>query len=74
MEHEEIMKKLSDELLDQVAGGLDEWQERLLDATMAQMKSEGMSLEDAVKALENDKLPDISKEITDYITQNWDQI
>lgn len=71
---EEILTALPDGALDNIAGGLEEWQERFLDTTMAQMKSEGMSLEDAVKALEDDKLPDMSKQIIDYVTQNWNRI
>ena len=74
MKPEEILSALPDGALDQIAGGLSEWQENLLRTAMAKMKNEGYSMEDALKALEDDKLPDISKEIADYVTQNWDQI
>ena len=74
MKPEEILSALPDGALDQIAGGLNEWQENLLRTAMTQMKNEGYSMEDALKALEDDKLPDISKEIADYVTQNWDQI
>ena len=74
MKSDEVLNALPDDLLEQIAGGLDKFEESLLRAAITSMKNEGYSMEDALKALEDDKLPDISKEIADYVTQNWDQI
>ena len=74
MKPEEILSALPDGALDQIAGGLSEWQENLLRNAMAQMKNEGYSMEGALEVLVDGKYPDVSKEITDYVTQNWDLV
>jgi hypothetical protein len=74
MKSDEILNALPDDLLEQIAGGLDKFEESLVRAAITSMKNEGYSMEGALEVLVDGKYPDVSKEITDYVTQNWDLV
>ena len=67
------MNKLSDELLEQIAGGLSGGEVMLINATIASMKKEGYSLEDALETLSTIKDPRLRQETLDYVAANWDR-
>ena len=73
MKSEDAVNKLSDELLEQIAGGLSGGEVILINATIASMKKEGYSLEAALETFSTIKDPRLRQETLDYVTANWDR-
>ena len=73
MKSEDAVNKLSDELLEQIAGGLSGGEVILINATIASMKKEGYSLEAALETFSTIKDPRLRQETLDYVTTNWDR-
>ena len=73
MKSDGTMNKLSDELLEQIAGGLSGGEVILINATIASMKKESYSLEDALETLSTIKDPRLRQETLDYVAANWDR-
>ena len=57
MKPDDTFNKLSDELLEQIAGGLSGGEVLLINATIATMKKEGYSLEAALETFSTIKDP-----------------
>lgn len=73
MKSEDAVNKLSDELLEQIAGGLSGGEVILINATIASMKKEGYSLEAALETFSTIKDPRLRQETLDYVAANWDR-
>ena len=73
MKSDGTMNKLSDELLEQIAGGLSGGEVILINATIASMKKEGYSLEAALETFSTIKDPRLRQETLDYVAANWDR-
>ena len=73
MKSDDAVNKLSDELLEQIAGGLSGGEVILINATIASMKKEGYSLEAALETFSTIKDPRLRQETLDYVTANWDR-
>ena len=71
MKSEDAVNKLSDELLEQIAGGLSGGEVILINATIASMKKEGYSLEAALETFSTIKDPRLRQETLDYVAANW---
>ena len=74
MKPDDTFNKLSDELLEQIAGGLSGGEVILINATIASMKKEGYSLEAALETFSTIKDPRLRQETLDYVTANWDRL
>ena len=74
MEHDGIMKKLSRELLEQVAGGMTADQEQHVRASMLSVKEHGLDQEFALRVMDTVEDEALRQEYKDYIIQNWDLI
>lgn len=73
MKSDDTLNKLSDELLEQIAGGLSAGEVLLINATIASMKKEGYSLEAALETFSTIKDPRLRQETLDYVAANWDR-
>ena len=73
MKSDDAVNKLSDELLEQIAGGLSGGEVILINATIASMKKEGYSLEAALETFSAIKDPRLRQETLDYVAANWDR-
>ena len=73
MKPDDTFNKLSDELLEQIAGGLSGGEVILINATIASMKKEGYLLEAALETFSAIKDPRLRQETLDYVAANWDR-
>lgn len=72
MKSDGALNKLPDELLEQVAGGMTDDQERTLKNTVAYLKQREYTLDDALGYFTAVNDPALRREIQDYLIANWD--
>lgn len=74
MEREEMMQKLSDELLEQIAGGMTAQEEQHVRESILSIKEHGLDQEFALRVMDTVDDPVLRQEYCDYIIQNWDLV